>query len=295
MDRLRLLYTSVLACLLILSGCFGAATIYDAESQTTPDTSGETPATTAETSSNSAPEVTAIQASSADAINMYNSSTGAFESVTGYWVHLYSAMIDIDGVINSSGWDINLDGTIDYSVTTAKAFTNVTIPFSEWLAIPDDDELITTIAFIAIDNDGGSGIELVTLIAEEHYDSNQQDSPDLYQYRASNHNDNPSAATSDNLMVLEFMQAPADLNWANIDVQITGADGVPHTCKTDTSTDCTITQYGSDDTFWEKSEVLHLSENGADLCTGGQCTFDIKITDTRSGTTLTGTTSVIVE
>jgi flagellin-like protein len=131
--------------------------------------------------------------------------------------------------------------------------------------------------------------------ASDLANSNQQDSPDLYQYRASNHNDNPGAGTADALMVLEFMQAPADLNWANIDVQITGDDGVPHTCKTDGSTDCTITQYGSDDTFWEKSEVLHLSENGEDLCGGGQCTFDMKISDTRSGTTLTGTTTVIVE
>ena len=131
--------------------------------------------------------------------------------------------------------------------------------------------------------------------ASDLANSNQQDSPDLYQYRASNHNDTPSAGTSDNLMVLEFMQAPADLNWANIDVQITGDNGVPYTCTTDGSTNCTITQYGSDNTFWEKSEVLHLSENGEDLCGAEQCTFDMKISDTRSGTTLTGTTTVIVE
>ena len=131
--------------------------------------------------------------------------------------------------------------------------------------------------------------------ASDLANSNQQDSPDLYQYRASNHNDTPSAGTADALMVLEFMQAPADLNWANIDVQITGDDGIPYTCTVDGSSNCTITQYGSDDTFWEKSEVLHLSENGEDLCGAEQCTFDMKISDTRSGTTLTGTTTVIVE
>ncbi|MBT4406461.1 MAG: hypothetical protein HOC79_01135, partial [Euryarchaeota archaeon] len=38
MDRLRLLYTTVLACLLILSGCFGA-TVDQGESQTPESTS----------------------------------------------------------------------------------------------------------------------------------------------------------------------------------------------------------------------------------------------------------------
>lgn len=131
--------------------------------------------------------------------------------------------------------------------------------------------------------------------ASDLANNNQQDSPDLYQYKASDHTSNPSAGTSDSMIVLEFMQAPKDLNWANVAVQITGADGVPVTCATDGSTSCTINQFGSETNFWEKSEVLHLAENGADLCGGGQCTFDIKISDTRSGTTLTGSTSVIVE
>ncbi|HIK78589.1 MAG TPA: hypothetical protein EYG04_04240 [Candidatus Poseidoniales archaeon] len=119
--------------------------------------------------------------------------------------------------------------------------------------------------------------------------------PEIYQYSATDHNNNTGNGTADNLMVLEFVQAPGDLNWANIDIQITGADGVPHTCMVDGSTDCTITQYGISDINWEASEIIHLSENGADLCSGGQCTFDINITDARSGTTLTGTASVIVE
>jgi len=49
---------------------------------------------------------------------------------------------------------------------------------------------------------------------------------------------------------------------------------------------------------WEKSELLHLSENGADLCGGGQCTFDMKISvagDSGGWYDIAGTTSVIVE
>ncbi|HIG02932.1 MAG TPA: hypothetical protein EYQ53_00900, partial [Candidatus Poseidoniales archaeon] len=183
MDRLRLLYTTVLACLLILSGCFGA-TVDQGESQTTPST---TPTTL---SVNSPPQVSTLQASHTEAIEFYNSSTGALEGATGYWVLMYHAMMDIDGTINSSGWDINLDGVIDFSVTESQALTNISIPLSEWVVVPDED-LITTIAFIAIDNNGDSGIELITILAVQVIQNNQQDSPDLYQYRASNHNDSP--------------------------------------------------------------------------------------------------------
>jgi hypothetical protein len=226
-----------------------------------------------------------------------NSVTGE-EEITGYWSHIYHAMLDVDGTIASAGWDIDLDGTIDYPTTANKAFTNITIPVSEWISPPDNSyALITSVAFIATDNDGWISADMLSLVYSPS-SSQQQNGPDLYQYRASNHNDSPSAGTSDNLMVLEFMQAPADLNWANIDIQITGADGVPHTCMVDGSTDCTITQYGSSDIFWEKSEVLHLSENGADLCSGGSCTFSMKISvagDSGSWYDIAGTGTVIVE
>ena len=112
--------------------------------------------------------------------------------------------------------------------------------------------------------------------ASDLANNNQEDSPDMYQYSATDHTDVPDSGTADSLFVLQFSRAPKDLNWANVAVQITGADGVPVTCMTDGSTDCTINQFGSEASFWEKSEVLHLAENGADLCSGGQCTFDIR-------------------
>jgi hypothetical protein len=288
MDRLRLLYTTVLACLLILSGCFGA-TVDQGESQT--------PGSTSPTIV-SPPIIEIIDGQwEVEPIIGFDSVTGA-EEITGYWSHIYHAMLDVDGTIASAGWDIDLDGTIDYPTTANKAFTNITIPVSEWISPPDNSyALITSVAFIATDNDGWISADMLSLVYSPS-SSQQQNGPDLYQYRASNHNDSPGAGTSDNLMVLEFMQAPADLNWVDVRVQIIGDDGVPHTCKTDGSTDCTITQYGSDDTFWEKSEVLHLSENGADLCTGGQCAFSMKISvagDSGSWYDIAGTGTVIVE
>ena len=130
--------------------------------------------------------------------------------------------------------------------------------------------------------------------ASDLANNNQEDSPDLYQYSATDHSADVSAATDDKLFVLEFSRAPADLNWANLDVQVIGADGNPTSCPTGTDGDCTLTQFGSDDTMWEKSEIIHVTENGADMCSD-TCTFEVKISDTRSGVDLTGSSTVIVE
>ncbi|MBT6645083.1 MAG: hypothetical protein HOB52_04710, partial [Euryarchaeota archaeon] len=94
MDRLRLLYTTVLACLLILSGCFGA-TVDQGESQT-PESTSPTIV--------SPPIIEIIDGQwEVEPIIGFDSVTGA-EEITGYWSHIYHAMLDVDGTIASAGW-----------------------------------------------------------------------------------------------------------------------------------------------------------------------------------------------
>ena len=128
----------------------------------------------------------------------------------------------------------------------------------------------------------------------------QQDTPDLYLYSASDYSDAPTNFTNDTLIVLMWSRAPADLNWANLAIQFnksdSEADGVTFTCEINAGDgNCKIIQYGSDNLTWEKSEILHVTENGANMCEAAPCQFTVKITDVRSGVDLTGSGSVVVE
>ena len=132
--------------------------------------------------------------------------------------------------------------------------------------------------------------------ASDLANNNQEDSPDLYQFSATDHNDVPDAGTEDSLFVLQFSRAPKDLNWANIVVQIIGDDGVPSTCSIEAAVgDCNLHQYGGDDLTWEKAEIVHVTENGKAICAIAPCSLVIKISDVRTGVDLTGSGSVVVE
>jgi flagellin-like protein len=132
--------------------------------------------------------------------------------------------------------------------------------------------------------------------ASDLANNNQEDSPDMYQYSATDHSDVPDSGTDDSLFVLQFSRAPKDLNWANLNIQIIGEDGTPTTCATDAGEgNCKLIQYGSDTLTWEKSEIVHVIENGKDICSTAPCSLTIKISDVRSGVDLTGSGSVVVE
>ena len=131
--------------------------------------------------------------------------------------------------------------------------------------------------------------------ASDLANNNQEDSPDMYQYSATDHTDVPDSGTADSLFVLQFSRAPKDLNWANLNVQII-ANGNLIPCNINASgPNCNLVQYGSDELTWEKSEIVHVTENGLDICSAAPCSLTIKISDVRSGVDLTGSGSVVVE
>ena len=134
--------------------------------------------------------------------------------------------------------------------------------------------------------------------ASDLANNNQEDSPDMYQYSATDHTDVPDSGTADSLFVLQFSRAPKDLNWANLNVQIIDSDtGDPTTCAIDVADDggCELIQHGTDPLTWEKSEIVHVTENGDDICAAAPCHLTIKISDIRSGVDLTGSNGVTVQ
>jgi flagellin-like protein len=131
--------------------------------------------------------------------------------------------------------------------------------------------------------------------ASDLANNNQEDSPEMYQYSATDHKgDTVDSGTDDSLFVLQFSRAPKDINWANLNIQVIGEDGTPATCAVDAGEgNCKLIQYGSDPLTWEKSEIVHVTENGKDICSAAPCTLTIKISDASSGVDLTGSGSVI--
>jgi len=120
--------------------------------------------------------------------------------------------------------------------------------------------------------------------ASDLANNNQEDSPDLYQYIATDHTDAVDNGTENSLFVLQFSRAPNDLNWAFLNIQISGADGTWTPCNIDAGDgNCKLVQYGSDELTWEKSEIVHVTENGRDICSAAPCVLTIKISDVRTG------------
>mgnify|MGYP007026232502 CR=1 FL=1 len=79
-------------------------------------------------------------------------------------------------------------------------------------------------------------------------------------------------------------------------IQIIGETGVPTTCMIDAGEgNCKLIQYGSDVLTWEKAEIVHVVENGKQICEAAPCSLVIKISDVRTGVDLTGSGSVVVE
>ena len=274
MDIAKMLNVTILACLLILTGCFGLGAtdddvIDDAEGE---DSEGGGTATTA---AGTAPAVQLTQVSFPEPIPVYNSSTGALESYSGHIFAVYWAMMDVDGSIASAGFDIDLDGTIDVSVSTTKGVTNLSVPTSQWVSTssvtPSNSALITTVAFIATDNDSLSTVQMMTVSTGDWYSG----VGGIWALTAADHSD--AVENDAGLMTLTFSNGH-DLDWSLVQIEII-KDSVPTTCDNPTVTggDCGATQHGGQDAeHWEKGETLIISDTGADFC-NADCDLTVRI------------------
>ncbi|MEC9090774.1 MAG: archaellin/type IV pilin N-terminal domain-containing protein, partial [Candidatus Thermoplasmatota archaeon] len=109
-------------------------------------------------------------------------------------------------------------------------------------------------------------------------------------YTASDADASMTAAGGDTMMKIQWNHAEDDLNWAFVTIKVTVGDN-SWDCGADASSDCVIGQDGSDDSVWETSEFLTLSEGDDGIC-DGSCTIDLYVT--YRGTQVAGTDSVTV-
>ena len=181
MQTIRNLNILILAFLLILTGCFGLAddaVSGDAEGQTAGDTNN----TQSEVNNppfigDSSDLVNSYTIMQTNANITYDVNTGE-EIINGYSYNLYHSVVDIDGDSMTSGWDINLDGSIDYPTTGNSGFTEVYVPMNYFsqIMIFDDEINYASVAFIAVDEHGlGNAILLDVVGGESLSDRDEAD------------------------------------------------------------------------------------------------------------------------
>ncbi|MDE0708257.1 MAG: hypothetical protein OSB33_04840, partial [Candidatus Poseidoniales archaeon] len=154
MTAAKNVYALMLALVIVLSGCFG---------NTAPDTNGQS-----NNNSNMEPLIEIGPSDTTGGTPLYNSTNGELIGFTAWNVIVYRAVADLDGSIVSSGWDFDLDGTIDHVSNSFQSVDNLSIPSIHWTNAssisPDWDEgQIATIAFIATDDDGATSAELLSV------------------------------------------------------------------------------------------------------------------------------------
>jgi len=294
MHMIRAINVLTLACLLVLTGCFGVA-----DDTISPEAEGQTP-------------TTASVPSHAPSIDVFHYTQSGIEenwaidpltntsSVIGANVSLYHAAIDVDGDLANMGWDLDLDGTIDHNVSDHSGFSTVFIPTSAWHAYPSPQSQtsmlsqMASIAFIAIDATGNAVSQFLHINSPPFSPAYIGGIDILYQFGAEDANGDTTDGTDDNLVRVTMSQG-GDLNWASISVKISVDNGAPVTCDNPGATggSCGLVEFGStSDQVWSVGDGVTIVESGQDLCAAGTtCEIKVTITDTREGKTLDESTS----
>ena len=281
MQLLRAINVLTLASLLILTGCFGLA------DDTITPADGEDSHTH---SDNNEPSSTFFLNTNQQMVeNLIFNQTNGDAIVTSITLSVYSAAVDPDGDNITCGWDIDLDGHVDYPTLCTGEFTNLTIPIADWIQIPSSSGSIHSIALIVIDEPGAAIADILDLqVPFIHVGANA--------FGAEDANGDVTDGTDDNLVRVTMSQG-GDLNWASISVKISVDNAAPVTCDNPgvTGGACGLVEFGATgDNFWSVGDGVTIVESGQDLCTSGTCSVEVTITDTREGKTL-DTSSAIAE
>ena len=117
----------------------------------------------------------------------------------------------------------------------------------------------------------------------------------LYDFDVSNSGSSPSSASNENLVYVQMSQGD-DLNWAQVNLQLSVNAGAYMQCTTPQETignNCHLTDNG--DNVWALGESITVSEGSDDLCDGSSsCDVRIKIIDSMNGNIIYESNSVLV-
>ena len=277
MSYARMLNITTLSLLLILTGCFGLAqddgAIDDATAQ-------------GGTSTNNAPIVEGNTLLQFAPVGIFEDEGGNCNGT------LFHGAVDLDGDTMVIGWDTNLDGTTDIALTSNSGATAVSLANSTFSTFEIDGEqgLSTAVALIATDSNGGTGVDLVTILCANtsDYTENAGEPLDTFVWSATDGaSGDTSAATGEVLVRVQMDGGSSNLNWGIVAILISVNGDVPESCGTDASgAGCWYDMYqgSGDDAEWSTGEGIVISEGTADICDGdGACFVQVNIVRNGAG------------
>ncbi|MFL2966452.1 MAG: hypothetical protein ACJZ5D_01975 [Candidatus Thalassarchaeaceae archaeon] len=255
MNYTRTFNVLTLTAILFLAGCFGIG-----DSAEAADDHEHTP--------NAAPVISLEQPNYQDSSFQCDQAAGTCQGT------LYHAVVDPEGDAITMGWDFDLDGNVDVSVTTNRGYTNLIIPSGNWLPAGGAPEW-TSIAFIAVDsNDAHSAA--ISLVWVEG--AGLPDDYDEWEFLDRDASDDMSENNGEDLVHL--MMTEGALGWDVLKVVIVVDDGAAYTCEEAGTADADCTYTIDSDSTWSAGEEITISEGDVDLCDGanGGCNVDITLT-----------------
>ena len=256
MNYTRTFNVLTLTAILFLAGCFGIG-----DSAEAADDHEHTP--------NAAPVISLEQPDYQDSSFQCDQAAGTCQGT------LYHAVVDPEGDAITMGWDFDLDGNVDVSVTTNRGYTNLIIPSGNWLPAGGAPEW-TSIAFIAVDsNDAHSAA--ISLVWVEG--AGLPDDYDEWEFTDRDASGDMTDGGGDNLVHVKMTEGA--LSWSVLKVVIVVDDGAAYVCAEAGSDDDAACTYTIDsDSTWSAGEEITISEGDTNLCDGanGGCTVDITLT-----------------
>ena len=274
------IFVLLLVVLLPMSGCFDD-TVGDAEGADSTDDEGTPSTSTSTTVIPNLPPVISVET-----IGSLVPVEGSDCTTTAFGIEVRHAMTDWDGSIVSAGWDVNLDGIIDYPVISSEGYMLIEFPMNGMVIRTSSDSNYEyesreqSIVFGAQDDDGAwTSSELIKLskiisyttintgVETNYLDIEPcNDFSDVTDYNFSivDHADIVSTGNADYLVEITRTNGQAGLDWSRISIYFNGDSEGEEMCST-TSNNCKIVETIS---LWESGATITLQENSNNLHSG---------------------------
>jgi hypothetical protein len=216
-------------------------------------------------------------------------------TTVGFEVQGRHAMTDWDNNITQAGWDVDLDGTIDYPVTAAEGFTALQVNLVDMVLSNEsrqgDNYYFQTyaeahVAFGALDESGAwasSGLIKIRKLIEG-YNSNQDttysyidtepcaDFNDVteYNFSVSDHADFASDGSTDYLVTISRTNGQNGINWNRVRIFFDGSDEGDEQCyqnyyRCELLPGDGLSNSSSLGAMWEAGESVTIKENGNNM------------------------------
>jgi hypothetical protein len=300
---MRTIFVFLLLISLPLSGCLGESDTSEeqADSSSTEESTNSTTIinnnynnTTVYQNTNNSPPIINIGGSGVlTNVEGIDCTTNAFET------EMRHAMTDWDGMIVNAGWDINLDGVIDFPVNSSEGYTMIQIPMENMLNKTVEagtgsnayEYREQSVVFGAQDDAGewtsSDLLKLTKMVSNTsptygttlYIDIEPCSNVTSYAFNVEDHSDNVTSGDNDSLVIISRTNGNAGIYWDRIKI-VVEYPILPGTLLfgeyicTFNSSGCRILgNNGSNVTespyLWMPEETITIKEEGADICSTG--------------------------